>query len=201
MAKIVRPVLALAACAGGMLLLASCGVRVTAPTAYVECDSPDGVFRCDVPADWDINGKGKQYPGMTVSRGNVEMRIETHPVDAKLLDSEGAAGTKGGEVQEAGQPLPLRVHDAAKTKFTRYMPDYAERATTSVETALGEGRVSEFTYSERITGRVHGYRGTVVLGDKWVQVSCTCPEGDWVTLQPAFDHVISSLRPGEGRSK
>jgi hypothetical protein len=28
-------------------------------------------------------------------------------------------------------------------------------------------------------------------------VICICPESDWKTLQPAFDHVLSTFKKGQ----
>lgn len=69
-----------------------------------------------------------------------------------------------------------------------------------VNSALGEGRCSEWSGDAGVWGggKMHGYRATLLSGERRVTIVCRCPESNWKILQPAFDKVLGSLAPGGG---
>jgi len=193
MKRLVKSIVSVALLIAGVPTLAGCGasLNVPAPTSYTSYADKDGVFRCDCPVGWTVTPRGKQFQGTTFSSGNAEIRIEVDAIAPGASDAAPVA-----KITDQDLPTVTQLHDAAKKGFTRYLTDYEERPAMIVKTALGDVCKSEFDYPSRITGKMHGYRVTTVTGGKRLQMGCTCPERDWTALQPAFDHVIVSLRPG-----
>jgi len=92
-----------------------------------------------------------------------------------------------------------RVHEQGKEKAEADYSGYTELGSPQeLKARLGPGRKSEFTASTTFGTGLHGYRATVLAHSKRVVVYCVCPESNWPTLQPAFDHVLGTLVRGEG---
>jgi hypothetical protein len=114
----------------------------------------------------------------------------------------GIAETLGGKTgEEELGPEFEPVHDVhiAGTKWAEgEYSGYKEVGEPAVlEVSVGPARKSEFTASSTFGGGLHGYRSTMLGHDKAVTVICVCPESDWKTLQPAFDHVLSTFKRGQ----
>jgi hypothetical protein len=76
------------------------------------------------------------------------------------------------------------------------MKSYEEGEVQVLKSRLGPGRMSEFTAASTFGTALHGYRVTVITRQQAVSILCICPEDDWQTLQPAFDHLLTSLKRG-----
>jgi hypothetical protein len=61
---------------------------------------------------------------------------------------------------------------------------------------LGDGRKSEFVARSGFTTRLRGYRATTMTTNKGVHILCQCTDGNWKTLQPAFDKILESMNIG-----
>lgn len=124
-----------------------------------------------------------------------------------MPDVSGMPGV--GEMMEAAGPKKSvieKLHDseiqlgegesaAAKVGFT---DDYKEQPSQPLLTALGEGRVSEFTADGGfIFGKGRGYRATILSSDKLVTVVCAAPVKDWPAVEAAFKRTLASLGPGQ----
>ncbi len=189
---------ALAAVVGLGLLVGCDSGPVEAPTAYGEYNARDGTFACAYPEGWAADGGGKNGPQWaTFAAGTAEIRVDA---DLTGLLMGGIAGsfTPDAVEQSALEMEPVhQVHvlgkKAAETKYSGYTElDSPQEWKVS----LGPGRRSEFTSATAFGSGMHGYRTTVLGHDKRVVVYCVCREDDWQTLEPAFSHVLGSLKRG-----
>ena len=186
-------------CASGVFL-AGCGSSpVAAPSTYAAYNSPGGTFALEYPEGWEADGGGKRgLEWAKFKSGPAAIHVDTGVAGSLMGD---IAGSLGGSEEGALAPELEPVHDvhlagleAAEREYSGYK-EVGEPAVLDVR--LGPARRSEFTASGTFGGGLHGYRSTILGHDKSVHVVCFCPEGDWKTLQPAFDHVLSTLRRGQ----
>ena len=189
--------LLVAICAGPFLL--GCGsAPVAAPTNYTAYNSPGGTFALEYPDGWQADGGGKRgLEWAKFGSGPAEIRVDTGVAGSLMGDIAGSFGGAEGEVPMELEPVH-EVHvaglEAAEKEFSGYK-EVGEPAELDVR--LGPARRSEFTASSTFGSGLQGYRATILGKDKAVHVICVCPEGDWKTLQPAFDQVLSTLRRGQ----
>jgi hypothetical protein len=45
---------------------------------------------------------------------------------------------------------------------------------------------------------LHGYRATILGGERRISFEARCRDSDWPALKPAFERVLTSLAPGSG---
>lgn len=98
--------------------------------------------------------------------------------------------------REQRKPPVERLHAQGRRSLELRYAHYAEQPMQSLPSRLGEGRYSEWTGEQSgflTSGKVHGYRVTILNNDRRVTVLCHCPESSWATLKPAFGNVIGSL--------
>lgn len=168
---------------------------VVAPTSYVAYNHNEGTFACEYPDGWQADGGGKHGPiWATFQSGPAEIRLSGDAVGSLMGDAMG--GRHQDELPLELQPVHV-IHvndmDSAKDKY----PGYQEIGQPKeLDVALGPARVSEFTATTTFGSGLHGYRVTVLGHNKRVTGFLVCPESDWKTLQPAFDHVLSTLKRG-----
>lgn len=189
----------LATFVGGGLLVGCGSTPLTAPTAYNEFNSTDGTFACDYPADWSADGGGRRGPEWATFRsGPAEIRINADVVGSLMGDIARSVGPRDGEMLTLADEPVHKVHvrgkEAAEGKYAAYEE---VGGVAELDVSLGPARYSEFTASSTFGSGLRGYRATILAHDKRVVVYCVCPESDWQTLQPAFDHVLNSLRRGQ----
>lgn len=176
---------------------AGCGSGpVVAPTAYADYNAKKGTFACQYPEGWQAEGGGGRGPEWAkFTSGPAAIRIST-----------GVTGSVIGEMGRSGrgdEPLPPELepvhgfHQMQAEAAAKEYSSYKELGEPQVlEAALGPARRSEFTASTTFGSGMHGYRATILGQDRDVAVYCICPESDWTTLQPAFDHVLASIKRG-----
>jgi hypothetical protein len=185
----------------GFVLLTGCGgAPAKAPTAYASYNSPGGTFAFEYPEGWEADGGGKRgLEWAKIKSGSSEIRIDTGVAGSLMGDIAGTLGGKTGEEELGPEFEPVHdVHIAGKDWAEREYSGYKEVGEPAVlEAPVGPARRSEFTASSTFGGGLHGYRSTMLGHDKAVTVICICPESDWKTLQPAFDHVLSTFRKGQ----
>jgi len=185
----------------GLVTFAGCGGSpAKAPTAYGSYNSPGGTFACEYPEGWKADGGGKRgLEWAKFKSGSSEIRVDTGVAGALRSDIAGTLGGKTGEEELGPEFEPVHdVHIAGKDWAEREYSGYKEAGEPAVlEASVGPARRSEFTASSTFGGGLHGYRSTMLGHDKAVTVICICPESDWKTLQPAFDHVLSTFKKGQ----
>jgi hypothetical protein len=176
------------------------GSPAKAPTAYADYNSPGGTFACQYPEGWEADGGGKRgLEWAKFTSGSSEIRVDTGVAGSLMGDIAGTLGGKTGEEELGPEFEPVHdVHIAGKDWAEREYSGYKEVGEPAVlEASVGPARKSEFTASSTFGGGLHGYRSTMLGHDKAVTVICVCPESDWKTLQPAFDHVLSTFKRGQ----
>ncbi|MEQ1904558.1 MAG: hypothetical protein ABL888_10260 [Pirellulaceae bacterium] len=181
----------------GVLVLVGCSTKVEVPTEFVDWTPEDAVFHLKAPKGWK-----SQSPNVAVfSKGSC--MIDVRP---NLLGSLIGDVTRSGN-QSFDPDAPYR-EDLEKVHKVHVLlgnePDesYSKFKETSepVEFAseMGRGRKSEFTASVLGSGKVVGYRATLVQPDKAIVIYCHCPPKQWEKFKPVFDEVLKSIRPGGG---
>lgn len=184
-----------------LISLAGCGSSpAAAPTAYADYNSPGGTFACEYPEGWEADGGGKRgLEWAKFKSGSAEIRVDTGVAGSLMGDIAGTLGGKTGEEELGPEFEPVHdVHIAGTDWAEKEYSGYKEVGEPAVlEVFGGAARRSEFTASGTFGGGLHGYRSTMLGHDKAVTVICICAESDWKTLQPAFDHVLSTFRRGQ----
>lgn len=182
----------------GLILLGGCSGPVPAPTSYTAYNAREGAFQCDCPDGWSCEGGGTKYQWAKFCRGSAQIEVETGVLGSVFGDMFAAQNAMVGDTTPAEDRTPVaRVHEMERESFAEDRTDYQEQAPTTVKSGMGDVRKAEFTESGSLGAKVHGYRATALASEKRVLIVCTCSEADWATLQPAFDHVITSLQPGK----
>jgi hypothetical protein len=180
--------------------LTGCGsAPATAPTAYTAYNSKEGTFACEYPEGWNADGGGGRGPEWAkFESGPALIHVSTGIAGSLMAD---VATARQGTVEEPIPPELEPVHDVHVDGMEAAARDYSGYKETGepqvIEVALGPARRSEFTASTTFGSGLHGYRATVLGHDKAVTVILVCPESDWKTLQPAFDHMLGSLKRGQ----
>jgi hypothetical protein len=179
-----------------VVLASGCGpAPAVAPTSYVKYNHKSGTFACEYPQGWEADGGGKHDQiWATFQSGPAEIRIRGDL--AGSLRSDAMGGRDQGNLPPELQPVQ-RIHEGTRRDAESNYTGYQELGPPRpLEMSLGPARVSEFTASTTFGSGLHGYRVTVLGHDKRVTVFCLCPDSDWKTLQPAFDHLLGSLERG-----
>jgi hypothetical protein len=83
--------------------------------------------------------------------------------------------------------------EAAEEKYSGYTETGSPEEWS---VSLGPARRSEFTAATAFGSGLQGYRTTVLGHDKRVVVYCVCRQEDWPALEPAFAHVLGTLKRG-----
>ena len=183
-----------------LLAVSGCGsAPAAAPTAYAEYNSPGGTFACDYPEGWQADGGGKRgLEWAKFKSGSSEIRVDTGVAGSLMGDIAGSLGGASGEEELGPEFEPVHaVHTSSTDWAEKEYSGYKEVGEPAVlDVRVGPARRSEFTASSTFGSGLHGYRATMLGNDKAVTVVCVCFESDWKTLQPAFDHVLSTFKRG-----
>ena len=181
----------------GLAVLDGCGSGpVKAPTAFADYNSKKGTFACQYPEGWESDGGGGRGPEWAKFKsGPAEIRINTG-VTGSIMGELGSAG--GGDEPVPPELEPVHeIHMSRVEEAEKEYGGYKEQGEPQVlEVSLGPARRSEFTAATTFGSGLHGYRATILGHDRDLTVYCVCPETDWKALQPAFDHLLGSLKRG-----
>ena len=186
----------------GLVLAAFCGCgggNVPAPTSYAVYENKDSEFKCEYPADWEAKGGGKKNHYAKFTKGSAVIDVKTDLTGSIMGDiaASSGAGKDPTQLTEADAPVH-KIHLKSAAEMQETYTDYKEQPPVKFQCALGDARKSEFTAAGGFGGSLHGYRATIMGRDKRFRVTCTCPESNWATLQPAFDKVLESFGHGPG---
>jgi len=177
-------------------IVAGCSQAATAPTSFTTYNAKDQSFQCQHPADWEAEGGGAGgYYHLRVRRGSAAINVTADLVGSLLGDIARSFGQAAGVSDERLSPV-AQLHEMAKEEMAESYGSYQEQTAKKINTGFGETYQSEFTGSGSFGGKVHGYRTTALARDRRIICVCTCPDGDWQTLKPAFEKVIASLAAG-----
>jgi hypothetical protein len=188
----------------GLIVIAAIGFFVSklmqpqpieVPTTFTVFTAGDKSFSCDAPATWD---------NATATKGNGVAGNATFKYGAARVDvTSDLAGSLWGDIIRAtsGTENPpkspvQKVHEMGTKSMSEKYTNYDEMAGTSYQGKLGETWCSEFTADGGFrVGKLHGYRVTMLGGERRYKVVCQCPEEDWDKLKPTFDRIRDSVTP------
>jgi hypothetical protein len=200
---------------GGLffVLFASRPEPVGAVTALASYAAEDKAFHCVYPEGWkkDGGGRANEISWAEFSKGDASIYINAN-LQGSLMgdimkapgggvpDMSGVPGA-GGEIAEASadvrKPPVERLHESGAAKAKKRHPKYEEMSMEAFQSPMGDARFSEFTAQGPLfTGRIHGYRVTILGGERLVEVTLRCAERDWPMLKPHFTKVVNSIAPG-----
>jgi hypothetical protein len=211
---------------GAYVVAASQPERLKPVTSYAQFTAQSKAFACDYPTGWKVGAAEPQgidsYAHFKKGTGVISvdadlqgsLQADIMRSSQQQMDNAGGdfAGGSGGGVPDLSgvpgashlmgggandrRPPVERLHEARKEAFEEDRKDYQEQAATVIQSALGEGRLSPYTYKGDWGGKIKGVRVTILSNDKLVQFHAECQEPDFNMMKPAFDHVLQSLRPG-----
>ncbi len=192
------PLLPVVVCTG----LAGCGgEKLTAPTSYAQFKASDGAFQCDYPSGWESRsaaGQGVMSAGV-FKKGGALIDVTADLQGSLMGDIARSTGNMMGGGDGPTKSPVEKVHDLGRGEAAGNIKNYDEQPSKPLQTQMGEARLSEFTGGGGfLSSKVRGYRVTILGGERRIAILCKSPESDWATLQPAFQRVILSVRPGGG---
>ena len=170
---------------------------IEAPSTFIVFTAGDKSFSCDAPANWE-NTTATKGGGGVVGNATFKMgaaRIDVRSDLAGSLMGDIARASNAGAAEPPKSPVQ-KVHEMSTESMSNKFTDYEEMPATSFQSRLGEAWSSEFTAEGGFrVGKIHGYRITMLGGERRYTVICQSPEEDWAKLKPAFDRVRDSLTP------
>ncbi|MGI4791945.1 MAG: hypothetical protein ACRYFS_24240 [Janthinobacterium lividum] len=168
---------------------------VAAPTSYKTYTAIDNSFSCDQPGGWTLHETGATS-GMlataTFEDGHARVRIISDATGSLIADTMSSGNANLPPAQQV--PAVEKLHALDEKQFADGMADYKEGDAQKFQSGAGDARVSEWTAE----GSLHGYRVTMLGNEREFTVICFCPSRNWAALMPAFQRIISSLKPGTG---
>jgi len=180
-------------------------VIVTAPTHYKTYTAIDNTFSCDQPDGWKMHETGATNGNLatvTFEQSHVRVRVVSDATGSIMGDIATASNNSASSETLPGMPPPPppkpaveQLHERDVAQITSDLPGYKEGTMQKLDSRVGDARVSEWTADG---GKMHGYRVTMLGGDREFTVICLSPERNWSILQPAFQHIITSIVPGNG---
>jgi hypothetical protein len=187
-------------------VLAGCGGNVPAPKNYTTWNATDGTFSVQYPEGWTASGGGKHgVQWAEFSKGSAKIRIDVSTQSSLIGDIAGSIGTAAGindpfsgvseEVAQEMAPVAA-AHGFYQKSFPVDLSGYKEKEPVVYQCGLGDSRKSEFVARSGFTTRLRGYRATALTNNKGVHILCQCTDGNWKTLQPAFDTILESMKLG-----
>jgi hypothetical protein len=189
------------------------GPSVRAPKSFKSFETPDKSVAGVGPSDWTkkrSTGLGGTIGGVAFAQGTAKINITADLAGSLMGDMAAAANAQisnvesvlpEGQAQALTKPPVEKLHEAGEADMEETFEGYTEQPMKPLQSALGDARISEFTgktqkdmFSQGYPA--HGYRATILGGEKRVTVLCYCSDKDWKNLKPAFDKVIGSLKQG-----
>lgn len=212
---------------GAYVYSASQPEKLKPVTSYSQFVAGDKAFACDYPGGWKVtSGQPQGIASFAYfKKGAAEISIDANLQGSLMADmmrseqimaenagADFAGGGGGGAIPGMEQipggaglgasdrrPPVERLHEAGKESFAEDKENYEEQGPAPLQSHLGDGRLSTFSYKAGgWSGKMKGYRATILASDKLFSVVCECPERDFNTIKPAFDRVLQSLKPGGG---
>lgn len=171
---------------------------VPAPKSFSAFKATDGSFACLQPAEWKSSAGGA---------GGIRSFVNFRREGARIEVSSDLAGSLRGDIAAAtnaqaggrGKPPVEKIHEAEMKAFERKYEGYQEMPAVKFQSPAGDARMSEFTSKGNFfTGKIHGYRATIMGGERRIEVVCVCPETEWAKLKPSFQRIMVSVSPGGG---
>jgi hypothetical protein len=184
---------------------------VPAPTAYVTVQATDQTYSVDQPVGWsNTSGSAEGVSSSSIfESGNAKIKVGSDLAGSLWGDIANAQSAQmqnmvslAGVPQSSATTVPPaieKVHMMGQQDVAKDYSNYSEQPMQTVESKLGEGRISEFTaQGGAFVGPMHGYRATFLSVDRRITVLTVCSERNWAILAPSFMHEIQSVNRGSG---
>ena len=207
----------LALCAFGALAFVVLNKKpepVAAPAKFVVYTPSDKAFAFAAPQGWarHSSASGGIMSSVGYEKSSAKVDVLSDLEGSLMADLSRGPGQMPdlppgmmspemeAKMKEMNRPPVEKLHETRKGRVGDAVEHYQERPMQTLNTPLGEGRCSEWSGDAgRFGGGImHGYRATVLSGDRRIIFVCRCRESDWKTLKPAFDKMLVSLAPGGG---
>lgn len=183
---------------------------VNAPTAYGAYAASDNSFTCEAPTGWHTRGmaSGAIMSDVLFEKATARISIKSDMQGSLVADTMRASSNAAQDLLDnlpPGAPRPAiptprpvieSLHEWSGGNLAKKMPDFVEMPMQAFTSRIGDARVSEWTGTDDFA--VHGYRATMLSGERRVTVFCQCRASDWKALKPAFERVIGSVAVGSG---
>ncbi|MBL8848376.1 MAG: hypothetical protein JNG89_01775 [Planctomycetaceae bacterium] len=179
-----------------ILAMTSSGPAADAgPVTFAQHVPKDHVFKFDYPEGWEVasgGGQGGVPPWGTATNEDVSIDIRGDSKGAPIADM---ATLNPGEELPPEESAVAKVHQMQyELKYRFQFDEYEELPGGFYNIPFGEGWLAEFTANGGVlTGKIHGYRLTLVGGVHQINVICTCKEKNWKKNQPVFERVMKSI--------
>jgi hypothetical protein len=177
--------------------------RVAAPAKYTKYEASDRAFSCSAPEGWESVSSASQgtRSGALFRKGGALIDVDADLQGSLMGDIARATGNIGAGLvpgMEGKRKPPVEtVHEMKEKEVAESMSHYQEQPAKPFRSSAGEARVSEFTAGGGMFAeKVHGYRVTILGGERAITVIAKCPEADWPALQGVFGKVINSIKAG-----
>ncbi|HEU4752043.1 MAG TPA: hypothetical protein VFU47_02965 [Armatimonadota bacterium] len=196
---------------GGLafIAVASAPEPVKPISSFGTFTAKDKAFACAYPANWksrSFGGSNGTLSGGVFQQGSASISVEADLAGSLMGDIMKAPGAMmsdigsqpgmGAVAGPAMKPPVEKLHEAAAAKMEKEYPDYQEQPAQAFQTRIGEGRYSEFTHAGALGSKYHGFRATILGGERRIEVICDAPERDWDLVRKPFLQVIGSVSPG-----
>lgn len=171
--------------------------RIQAPEGYDPYEDKIGKhFHIEAPRGWvvEAGGRGSSNPWVRFINGKATIRLKTSVGASAIGDVMKAGGAGARDVPDSMKPA-AQIHTMMKEQFAQDFSNYEEKPPRTVDTGMGDGRLSEFTAAGSWGSKLRGIRLTCLGVNYQFTVICNCPEADWAVCQPVFEHVALSLSP------
>jgi len=171
------------------LCLGGCHSHTHTPAVPVSSFTPftaaDRSCTGDGPTGWatDLGEEGAAVTHVTFDLDDAHIRI--------ICDGESSLMSDALHMG-AHRPAVDTLHADKLLDLGTDFQKFQAGTTNSYTSGLGQSLQTPFTAED---GNITGYLVTANGTDKVFYIVCDCPTSDWTTLQPAFDHVTSSLKP------
>ena len=164
--------------------------------ASVEFSPKDGAFKVRHPKGWQPDTGSRpdnlySWASFTHDSAKIEVRADVKGSLMSGSDSRGDSTRKAARWRRSIVP----------TSSTRRRPadDFSDYKESKPEvfkgSALGEGRISQFTATESglFGSKLRGYHVTLLTRDRRITVLCQCHEKELAKLKPTFLAVCRSV--------
>ena len=145
----------------------------------------------------EAGGDGGNAAGVYFKSGAARIDVDGDLTGSLMGDMMRSSNTLFPENRQ--RPPVEGLHLTGVKRMSERYGDYDEQPMQTLQTPLGEGRISEWTGTGgAMAGKLHGYRVTVLGGGRRFTILCRCPQRNWKILEPAFLRVIQSVAAGSG---
>ncbi|MES4793104.1 MAG: hypothetical protein C4321_09090 [Chloroflexota bacterium] len=187
-----------------------------APTSFVAYNAPDNAFVCEAPAGWEHSSGAAHavMSGVLFRKGNARIEITSDLMGSLMGDVarataaplENLSPDQLATLQQTAPGLAVKpkppvetLHSARREAVTKGLKAYHEQPMQSFSSPMGDACFSEWTADGGFfVGKLHGYRVTILGGERRASIVCQSSEANWPALKPAFEHTIGSLNRGNG---